>query len=265
MNVANVLKHGFYSAKFFLNKNLPSVLSGLAIVGVGTTTVFAVYATNKAKEDILEKMAEEAQTLEPEEQPNDLSRKEMVKLVWKRYIPTALSAATTVACIVGSNSVNLRKNAAIAGLYSITDTSLKEYKEKVVNEMGKRKEEKIRNEINQEKVNANPPKDGQIIMTGYGDTLCWDALSDRYFKSDLEKLRQIQNDLNYRLLSEMWISLNEVYIELGLNEIRLGYDLGWSVDHPVDFRFDAMLTPNGQPCIKIDYEIGPMSGTGWRD
>lgn len=259
MNIANALKHGFHTTKFFINKNLPTILSGMAVVGVGTTTVFAVYATNQVKEHIEAKNEILRRTNRPE-----LTRKEIVKDEWKYFIPTVISASSTIACILGSNSINLRRNAAIMGLYTLSDTSLKEYKEKVVKEIGKRKEEKVRNEIDQEKLNTNPPKEGQIIMTGYGDTLCWDALSDRYFKSDLEKLRQIQNDLNYRLLSEMWISLNEVYIELGLNEIRLGYDLGWSVDHPVDFKFDALLTPEGKPCIKLDYEIGPMSGTGWR-
>lgn len=259
MTVANVLKHGFHSAKFFVNKNLPTILSGLAIVGVGTTTMFAVYATNQVKDHV----NSENESRRFSDSPK-LTRKEIIKHEWKYYIPTAISATSTIACIVGSNSINLRRNAAIAGLYSITEASLKDYKEKVVNEIGNRKEEKMANEIGQEKLNANPPKDCQIIMTGYGDTLCWDALSGRYFRSDLEKLRQVQNTLNYRLLSEMWISLNEVYEELGLDDIRLGFDLGWCVDHPVDFKFDAMLTPNGQPCIKIDYEIGPISGSPWR-
>lgn len=257
MSVSAAIKNGLYSSKFFIEKNLPTILSGMAVAGVITTTIFTVHSTNQAKEAIEEE--KERQHIKIA-----LPKKEVIKIAWKYYIPTAISAISTIACIVGSNSINLRRNAAIAGLYSITDASLKEYKEKVVNEIGKRKEEKIRNEINQEKIEANPPKDNQIIMTGYGSTLCWDALSDRYFRSDLEKLRQIQNDLNYRLLSEMWIPLNEVYIELGLNEIRLGYDLGWTVDHLVDFVFDAMLTPNGEPCIRLDYAIGPISGAGWR-
>lgn len=260
MNISSTLKRGLYATKFFLNKNLPSILAGMAVVGVGTTTVFAVYAANKSRQDIYD----ENQNREYDDL-DYLTTKEEVTLVWKNYIPTAISATATIACIIGSNSVNLRRNAAIAGLYSLSEASLKDYKEKVVNEIGTRKEEKLQNEIHQEKLNANPPNDSQVIMTGYGDTLCWDALSDRYFKSDLETLRQVQNTLNYRLLSEMWISLNEVYEELGLNDIRLGCDLGWSVDHPVDFKFDAMLTPNGQPCIRLDYEIGPVSGTGWRD
>lgn len=257
MSISTIIKHGLSISKFFIEKNLPTILSGMAVAGVITTTIFTVHATNQAREAIEEE--KERQHIKI-----NLPKKEVVKLAWKYYIPTAISATSTIACIVGSNSINLKRNAAIAGLYSITDASLKEYKDKVANEIGKRKEEKIRNEINQEKIESNPPKDNQIIMTGYGDTLCWDSLSDRYFRSDLEKLRQIQNDLNYRLLSEMWIPLNEVYIELGLNEIRLGYDLGWTVDHRIDFVFDAMLTPKGEPCIRLDYEIGPISGTGWR-
>lgn len=267
------IKAMLYTAQAAIVKNLPSILTGMAVVGTITTTIFAIQATNEAKyileDKLFEKFNEELnnelyadnkQTTEAK-----LTKKEVVKYAWKCYIPTAISACTTIACIVGANCVSLRRQAAIAGLYSLSEASLKDYKEKVAETIGKEKAKKMQAEVKEEKVKASPPKDGQVIMTGYGSTLCWDTLSDRYFKSDLETLRRIQNDLNHRLLSEMWISLNELYEEIGLKDIKLGYDLGWSVDHPIDMRFDAVLTPSGEPCLCLDYEIGPVSGTGWRD
>jgi len=47
--------------------------------------------------------------------------------------------AATIMCVVGSNSINARRVAALASLYSITETALDEYKAKVVETIGETK------------------------------------------------------------------------------------------------------------------------------
>ena len=83
----------------------------------------------------------------------------------------------------------------MAGLYSLTESTLKEYKAKVVETIGENKERKVREDIIQDKLDAAPMATREIIITGGGDQLCCDILSERYFKSDIEKLRRSENKI----------------------------------------------------------------------
>lgn len=259
------IKKLFCTAKTQIIKHMPSILTGMAALGVLSTTAFAIYATNEAKDTLDDALFEKIQNQNAKDNENvTLTKKEVFCLVWKNYIPTAVMGAATLACIVGANTINLRRQASIAALYSLSETNFKEYREKVLESFGKNKAEKISSESKEEQVRSaisSLPERG--LLEGYGDTLCYDSFCGRLFRSDLEKLRQVQNDLNFRLFSEMWISLNDFYGELDIKSCKAGYDLGWTVDHTMDLKFDAILLPNGEPCIYIDYNHEPIAARGW--
>ena len=99
-----------------------------------------------------------------------------VKVAWKLYIPTAAMGVVTTACIIGSNSINQSRNAALATVYGLTEVAFREYKEKVVDNIGRNKELKIRDDIAGDRVANNPVGDRTIIITGNGEVLCYDAL-----------------------------------------------------------------------------------------
>lgn len=243
-----------------LIKNSPTILTGFGVGGLISTVVMAVSATPKAIEILDEEMFDrELNSLEKYGSPiQPLTKKEIISLTWKCYIPTVLMGAATIGCIIGANSIHLRRNAALVGLYSIAETTLKEYQAKVIETLGEKKEQLIKEEILQDRVINNPPKENQIIITGKGDTLCYDSLSGRYFKSDIEKIRRIQNDFNRSLISEMYKTLNEFYDELGLEGTELGRNMGWTTEFGLlDISFSAKLTPDNLPCIVLDYRIGP--------
>ena len=79
----------------------------------------------------------------------------------------------------------------------------------MVETIGKKKEQAIRDDIAKDRVTANPVR--EVVVTDRGSTLCYDSLSGRYFKSDIETLRKTVNDLNRRMRDEMFISLNDFY------------------------------------------------------
>ena len=226
-----------------LGKNSPHLLAGAAVCGVIGTTVLAVKATPKALE-----MIQEAETDEP---------KEIVKLVWKQYLPACVVGGVTIACIIGVDVIHNHRGAVLAGLYSLSENAMKEYQEKVIEKIGKNKDREIKDEIAKDKLKNNPNINKEIYLTGSGDVLCFDAISGRYFKSDYEKIRKVQNDLNHQLLTEMWISLNDVYYELGLEPVKYGTLMGWNVDEKIDFDFSTQFSENHQPCLVLDYEVGP--------
>lgn len=243
-----------------ISKNSSTILTAVAVGGVFTTVALAVGATPKVLSNLNE-VAREKYSCETDSDviitPSLFSKKELILLSWKFYIPAAAVGLATVACIIGANSIGLQRNAALAGLYGLTEKAFKEYQSKVVETIGKNKELDVRDEISADKIKQNPVGETEIIFTGKGDVLCYDSLSGRYFKSEIETIRKAQNKLNRDLILENFVSLNELYGELGLSNIKLGYDMGWDVDRMIDITFSAQLTEDQEPCLVLNYEMIP--------
>lgn len=237
-----------------LSKNSPTILTGLSVAGLLTTTVMAVKATPKA----LEMIQMEEDLREGRNYSVPMEKMDVVKLVWKNYIPTVIMGTVTIGCIIGANKINLRRNAALASVYSITEATLKEYQSKVVETIGVNKEKKIKDEIAKDKVQAKPVKPNELIITGNGETLCFDPLSGRYFKSDIETIRKSENLLNKELLNSDFVSLNDVYYEFGLDNTAMGDEIGWHIqDGMLEFEFSSQLSTDGIPCLVISYKLTP--------
>lgn len=232
-----------------LKKYSPEILTGIGIAGMIGTTVMAVRVTPKAL--VLIKDAEE-------EKKEDLTVIETVKVTWKCYIPAVITGVTSVACLIGANSMNVRRKAALATAYTLSETALREYKEKVIETIGEKKEKAVKDSIAKDKVDHNPVSKNEIVITEKGTTLCYDAISGRYFKSDINFLKKAENEINRRLLVEDYISLNEFYYEIGLGETKMGNLLGWNVSKGlVRFDFSSTLSEDGTPCLVLDFEVAP--------
>lgn len=254
------VKHLVKIAGGFLEKNSPQILTGLGVAGLVSTAVMTGRATAKACDICREKeqvlfSSSDPDSLEQFNQFQEHPWLEKTKWTWKCYIPPFLMGASSIACILGAQSVNTKRNAALASLYSLTKTSLEDYQEKVKERFGEKKEELVRGDVAQKKLDEKPVFNEYIIETGKGKSLCYDNLSGRYFRADLEVIRRIVNDLNHDLLGIMWVPLNDFYYALGLEGIKVGDDLGWTVDELIDLKVTSKVTPDGEPCLVIDYDI----------
>lgn len=235
-----------------LKKRSPEILTGIGIIGMIATTITAVRATPKALELIDEREIKENKRL---------TNMEVVQTTWKCYVPAAITGTLSTACLIGASSVNLRRNAALATAYAISEAAMKEYKEKAVEIVGPKKEQAIRDAIAREKIEKNPVSNNEIIITGNGDTLCYDVLSGRYFKSNRDKIQRAVNEINLRMRSDMYVSLNDFYYEIGLNDIKLGECLGWNIEKGyMDVQFGSHLNEEGTPCLVIAYSVAPQYG-----
>lgn len=247
-----------------ISKNSPVILTGLSVGGFITTVIFASRASVKASRILDEEMEYrmDSAVYNTSEVP-PLSVKETVILTWKCYIPTACMGLVTIACMIGSVSISQRRNAALATVYGLTETAFREYKDKVVETIGKNKELKVRDDISGDHVKANPASSAEVIITGKGEVLCLDSLSGRYFKSDIEAIRRVVNQVNKELMTNMWMSLNELYFYLGLQSIKVGDQLGWDVDKGLlEVSFSTQLADEGQPCLVINYDVEPRHFRG---
>lgn len=233
-----------------LSEHSPEILTGIGITGLLSTTVLAVKATPKALRLIDEKK-EEYDT-------DELTNMEVIKTCWKCYIPAAVTASVSVACLIGANSVNNKRNAVLATAYKLSESAFSEYKEKVIETIGEKKEEEVRDKIAKDRIEKNPVNNNEVIITGKGDVLCYDVVSGRYFKSDVDKIRKAENTLNKKLMNDMYCSLNEFYDLIGLPFTQMGFDLGWNVnDSLVEIEFSTQLSEDDTPCVVIQYSVLP--------
>lgn len=242
-------KMGFELRRVLI-KNQPKIMTG-AGVGMGLYGTYrAIKATPKAL--ILIQEAEE-QKGEP------LSTTEKVKVAWRPYIPAIVSEAGSLIFILGAQSINDRRNAALFTAYSLTEQALSDYKEKVIETVGPKKEKTIMDKVAEDKVTKNPPRTNEVIITGNGNFLCLNSLTGGYFRSDIEKIRHAINNINYRMLNENYISENEVFYELDYPYVSNGDDLGWNIfeDGKIEVQFSTQLTKDGEPCLVLLFNKPP--------
>lgn len=240
----NYLKH----ISKLVTQNAPTILTAFGAAGVLTTVVMAVRATPEAMRRI-----EDADLNRTTDDP--LTKWEHVKVAWPVYLPSAIMGVTTISCIIGANSVNLRKQATLASLYTLSEKSLHEFRTKAIEQIGKNKVEKIHDAVVEDQVRHTPGSD--VILLGQGEVLCFETLSGRYFQSSAETVRKAQNDINVRCINDMYASLNEFYSMIGLKQVPMGEDVGWNTDNLLEVKFTSVLTEENKPVLAIEYVHSP--------
>lgn len=243
-----------------LSKHSPEILMGMGIAGMITTTVIAVAATPKALRLIDEKKEElEVDTLTP---------LETVKTTWKCYLPAAATGAASVMCLVGSNSVHTRRHAALATAYKLSEKAFTEYRDKVVETIGEKKEKTVRDKVSKQQIENNPISNTEVIVTGKGQTLFYDQHSGRYFYSSIDKIHRAANKLNHEINTDPFDTgrtLNDFYDEIGLAPTATGDNLGWNTNIGlIDVYLSAQMIEEGEhegePCAVINYMRPPEYG-----
>lgn len=233
-------------AERFARSNSPAILTAFGATGAITTAVLAGRAAYNSYPII--KKHEEEHGIPDTNREMYLER---AKLVWRLYVPATVSGTTSVACIVLAARVGSRRTAAITAAYSLTEKAFVEYKDKVIETFGETKEQKVRDQIVQDRVNNNPPN--QTIITGTGDVMCCELFTGRYFKSDIETLRKAENEINARLLKHDHATLHDLYYILGLPFTSHSDSIGWESDRLLGLEFTSVLSPDGKPCLAFEY------------
>lgn len=228
-----------------IQSHAPEIMSGLAVAGVITTS----YLTGKAAYQASKILSEE------ETIPDDPKEKfkEQTRLTWKLYVPAGIAGTCTVAFIIGAAKASGNKTAAAITAYSLSEKAFTEYREKVIEQVGKNKDQKIRDDIAQEHVSGNPVVSKEVIITGGGDVMCCELYTHRYFKSDMESLRKVENYINQLRLTEMYVTLDELYDEIGLPHTDVSGKIGWNFERPLELNFTTVLAENGEPCLAFTY------------
>lgn len=224
--------------------NSPAILTAIGVVGTLTTAYLTGAATLKASALVWE-----------EHRDYYVPPKTFAKMTWKLYIPAATTAAVTVTAIVSANRIGNKRAAAMAAAYAISEKAFVEYKDKVTEHLGKNKEQKVRDDIQQDRIKNSTT---QVLVTGDGKVLCYDKFSGRYFESSMEEIKKAQNDLNYRVLNDYYASLSDFYDLVGLDRTGVSDELGWNSDELMEIEFSVVMSDEQKPCIAIDFRVQPI-------
>lgn len=241
-----------------LSENSSTVLTGAAVAGVLTTAFLVGNASVQAYKIVenVKGMLPPAEEYRGEFEWHPVTRQEKLKLTWKCFIPAGLSAAATIAAIIAARQIDARKNATLLSVATLSETAFREYKDKVIEQIGVKKEQTVRDSIAQDRIDANP--NTQLVISDSGDVLFYDASSGRYFESTVEKVRKAQNDINAEILNDMYVSQNDFNNKIGLASNDAGELVGWNLDNLLEVQFSATLTAEGKPVAVISYAKDPV-------
>ena len=219
-----------------VKKHSPEILTGIGIAGMTAAAVMAVKATPKALRMVDEKEIRDGKRL---------TTGEIVKTTWKCYIPPVVAGVCSAACIIGASSISARRNAALVTAYTISETALKEYRDKAVEVVGVKKEQAIRDAVAKDKLEKANVKEREFISTGRGETPCFDPL-------------------NKRMRDEVKITVNEFLMEIGLEpcDDSIGETMGWDIDKGyIELDFSSQLV-DGVPYLVLGHRVPPVY-LGW--
>lgn len=243
----------------FATENSPTILTGFGVAGVIGTAYMAYKASPKAH-DILAKYREDRELImEGDREAKRAVLKETVKDLVPVLAPPIIMGATTCACIIGGNSINKKRLAVLSAAYSLADSHLKEYQNKLVDTLGEQKAQKVRDAIAKDHLDRSDQTLAQSVVITNGDVLCYDSYTGRFFASTAEKIGIARNELSADCLTDMYVSLNDFYDKVGLGRVVIGDDIGWNIDDCesgiLPISYSAMLTQDNRPCLVIEYSV----------
>lgn len=239
----NKLKNLANKSADYIRKHAPTILTYAGIGGFVTTVVMAIKATPKAL-DIQKEFNE------------DTTNWEKVKALTPVYIPTIIVGASSITCVIAANALNVKRFGALAAAYKLTETAYKEYKDGVIETVGEKKEQAIRDKIAEKKI--KDISDEEPLEIDDSKTLCLDLTTGGYFMSDKMSIEKKINELNATLLVDGYVSLNDFREALGNQPMEIGDKIGWHCEFGlISVSFSSQLAPSGRPCLTISYDVSP--------
>lgn len=288
-------------------KHSPEILAGVGVVGVVGSLVMACKATTKLS-DILDESKEQLDKIKEvaadpayeEKYSQDDAKKDTTityvqtaMKVTKLYAPSVILCASSLGCLLASNNILKKRNAALSAAYMTVDKSFKEYRKRVADRFGEEVEKEIRYNIKAEEITKVDEDGNEVtetikVMDGTDDPNSYSDYA-RFFD---ESCAAWQNDAEYNLTflkaqqqyandllkARGRLFLNEVYRMLGIDETKAGQVVGWvyNPDNPtgdnfVDFGIYNMQRErvrafvNGyEPNILLDFNVdGVIWNLAW--
>ena len=237
-----------------VQKHSPALLFGAGVVGVAATVVLASRATLKLDE-VLESAQDDlktARTLEHVNYSNEDRKRDMVIIyvqtagkIVRMYAPAFAVGVLSITALTGSHIILTRRNLAITAAYAALDKGFREYRQRVVDELGVGKDKDFRYGLTDREI-VEENEEGAVVKTVRDKAPHGLSVYARFF--DEESINWVkthsynqmfiqcqQNYANDLLKSRGHIFLNEVYDMLGIPRTKEGAVVGWVMGNGDDF------------------------------
>ena len=280
INLPNAVTTKIARQVLVTQKHSPRILflGGMALMGA--TVVSACKGTLQL-EGVLEDIRLDREDVKAAAvaEPERFTDRELTKLnayitlrgavrVAKLYLPALSLGVAAVACLAGSNDILTRRNAGLSAALAATDKALKDYRGRVIDELGEDKDREFM--FGTEEVERTTvKKDGTVKKTkhkiagqgrspyariwGRDTSTEWDPQPE----SNLAKLRSVQSWATMVLQSRGHLFLNEVHDELGLDRTPAGAVVGWlSEEHGGDGYVDFGVLNQGTEVKFLEFMTG---------
>ncbi len=245
----------------YASEHKTTLMIGGGVAGLWIAGITAIRATPKASMLLEERRCQKHDAyIEDHEKTPGLTIKDYIQVTWRYYLPPMALAAVSTGAIIFAHKSDRKQNAALAAAYALSEGRLREYTEKVIETVGEKKEKEVREAIDKDRVENNPPVDGEIISTGQGDTLCMDAWNGRYFYSDIEVLRRAAVDLSRSVLDGETVTLNDFYDRINLSQAKNGDFFAWEIGNHhemIELSFSSQLDYKKRPVLVMDFKYAP--------
>ena len=242
-----------------VRKYSPEILAGVGVVGVIASTVMACKATTKLN-DILAESKEQLEQIKTvavdpayaDKYTEDDAKKDTtityvqtgVKVA-KLYTPSVILCASSLGCLLASNNILKKRNAALSAAYMTVDKSFKEYRRRVAERFGDEVEKEIRYNIKAKEIvtvdeEGNEVKETVKVIEGADNPTTYSDYARFFDEScpawqndpeyNLTFLRAQQQYANDLLKANGRLFLNDVYKMLGIDITKAGQVVGWVYD-----------------------------------
>jgi hypothetical protein len=242
-----------------MQKYSPVLMFGAGIVGVAATVVLACRATLKLEGvlDEAQDLVDKAKTLEHSDY-SERDRERDIALVYtkmafkivKLYSPAVATGVLAIGSLTGAHMVLSRRNVGLAAAFAALDKGFKEYRQRVIGEVGEDREREIRyGAVDREIVEET--KTGPVVkgVRSFDPNVyspyarLFDEHNQNWQKNaeyNLLFVRAQQNYANDMLGARGHVFLNEVYDMLGIDHSSAGAVVGWVIskdggDNFIDF------------------------------
>jgi hypothetical protein len=230
-------------------KHSPTLLFAVGVAGVVTTVVLASRATLKMEEILVEaekrradigdalELETEEYSLEDAHKDGVTNRVKTAVAIGKLYAPAVAVGVVSVGCLTGSHVILSRRNVALTAAYAGLDKVFKEYRARVVDELGVDKDEEFRYGTVDKEIVVETDEGPKTKTVKVADkkkglyTFLFDETTTQNWQrrqSYNQMFLNAQQDYANQLLNARGhVFLNDVLDALGLDRTPAGAVTGW--------------------------------------
>lgn len=222
-----------------------------ATIGVITTSIFSARGALKVDSTL------------KEEAPDSI--KETIRIAIPKYLPAFISGGLTIAFIFADHSISAKQIAALSSMLIMSERKFRSYRGKIKEILGEEKESEIYAEIAKEQCYLYPELPSRTRTSEDFCELFYDSYSERFFWSSVEQVQQAMYHLNRNFTFRGWSFLNEFYEFLGIDDIPVGDEVGWSatsfledgLEAWIDFSSREIVDEKGEKYRIVDFTWDP--------